>query len=121
MKTIINQGSYEIFETTKDHQILALNDEEWYAMIEGEKGEVIVHSDSDHEKKKSLQQGKFYFVDFEDDPDFRDVPHLLLQQGDEYQEYILPNGLPTKNDHQKKLIRSDKKVPEGKIRQQVEG
>lgn len=121
MKTIINEGRYDLFETTKGHQILSLNDEDWYALVEGEKGDIIVQSDSDHEKKKTLQEGRFYLADFEDDPDFNDVPHLFLQQGDQYQEFILPNGLPTRGDHQKKLIRSNKKVPESKIREHVAG
>ena len=121
MKKVQNQGQYELFETTKDHQILSLNNKEWYALVEGEKGDIIVHSDSDHKKKQSLQKGQFYLADFEDEPDFNDIPHLFLQNNDQYQEFILPNGLPTKSDHQKKLIRSDKTVPEEKIREQVAG
>ena len=121
MKNIINEGQYELFETTKGHQILSLNDDTWYALVEGEKGDIIVKSDSDHEKRKTLQKGKFYLADFEDDPNFNDVPHLFLQEEDEYKEYVLPNGLPTGSDHQKKLIRSDNKVSEDKIREQVAG
>jgi hypothetical protein len=121
MKTIMNQGHYELFETSNGNQILVFNNEEWYALVEGEKGDIIVHSDSDHEKKKTLQEGKFYLADFEDDPDFRDMPHLLLQREDEYQEFILPNGLPTQGDHQKKLIRSDKPVSVDKVKEHVEG
>ncbi len=119
MKKVQNQGQYEIFETTKDHQILTLDEKEWYALIEGEKGEIIVHSDSDHKKKKTLRKGRFYLVDFEDDPDFNDIPHLFLQQDNRYNEFLLPNGLPTKSDHQKKLIRSDKTVSEDKIREKI--
>lgn len=120
MKTKVSkQGEYELFETTKGHQILALNDKEWYALVEGQEGDIIVHSDSDHEKKKTQLQGKFYLADFKDDPDFNDVPHLLLQEDGHYREFILPNGLPNKSDHQKKLIRSDEKVSESKIKEHV--
>ena len=119
MKKIQNKGQYEIFETTKGHQILSLNDKEWYALVKGQKGDIIVHSDSDHKKKKTLQKGQFYLADFEDEPDFNDIPHLFLQKDKQYQELILPQGLPTKSDHQKKLIRSDEKVSEDKIREKV--
>lgn len=121
MKRVQKQGQYEMFETTKGHQILSLNEKEWYALVEGEKGDIIVHSDSDHKKRKSLQKGQFYLVDFEDEPDFNDIPHLFLQKSSRFQELILPQGLPTKSDHQKKLIRSDKTVPEDKVREQVAG
>lgn len=120
MKTSVQkQGTYELFETTKGHQILSLNGEEWYALVEGKKGDIIVHSDSDHERKKTQQQGNFYLADFNDDPDFNDLPHLFLQEDDQYLEFILPNGLPTKRDHQKKLIRTNKKVSENKMRDRI--
>lgn len=115
------QGHYELFETSKGHQILNLDDQEWYAVVEGQQGDLIVHSDSDHEKKKTLQQGEFYLADFKDDPEFRDMPHLFLQDGKKFSEMILPNGLPSKSDHQKKLIRSDEKISEGKVKEHVEG
>lgn len=116
-----NQGHYELFETTKGHQILNLNDEQWYAVVEGQQGDLLVHSDSDHEKKKTLQEGEFYLANFKDDPEFRDMPHLFLQDGKQYSEFILPNGFPTKSDHQKKLIRSDEKISKDKVKKHVEG
>ena len=114
-------GSYELFETTHGHQILNLDDKEWFAVVEGQQGDLLVHSDSDHEKKKSLEKGEFYLADFKDDPEFRDMPHLFLEKGNKYLEFILPNGLPTKSDHQKKLIRSDEQVQKDKVKEHVEG
>lgn len=115
------QGHYELFETTHGHQILNLDDQEWYAVVEGQQGDIIVHSDSDHEKKKTLQKGEFYLANFKNDPEFKDMPHLLLEKGKQFTEFILPNGLPTKNDHQKKLIRSDEKISKDKVKEHVEG
>ena len=119
-KTLKKQGHYELFETTKGHQILTLDEQDWFALIKTNQGELIVRSDSDHEKKKTLQEGDFYLADFHDDPDFNDVPHLFLQEENQYGELILPNGLPTSQDHQKKLIRTDEKFSTNKIKEHVQ-
>ena len=119
-KTLKKQGHYELFETTKGHQILTLDEQDWFALIKTNQGELIVRSDSDHEKKKTLQEGDFYLADFQDDPDFNDIPHLFLQEEDQYGELILPNGLPTSQDHQKKLIRTDEKFSADKVKQHVQ-
>lgn len=119
--TVKKHGHYELIETTKGHQVLNLDNKEWYALVEGQQGGLVVHSDSDHEKKKTLQEGEFFLADFKDDPEFQDMPHLFLEQGSHYLELILPNGLPTKSDHQKKLIRTDEQVPKNKVKEHVEG
>ena len=107
---IKEKGDYELFETTRDHRILVLNGEQWFARVEGQQGEILVHSDSDHKKDRTLQQGQFYLADFEDDPTYKDMPHLFLEKGGHYQEWMVPNGLPTEDDHQKKVIRTDESL-----------
>ena len=99
-----DKGHYEHFETTNGNHILVLNDERWFAWVEGQQGEILVHTDSDHEKDHTVQDGEFYLVDFEDDPNYQDNPHLFLQKGDHFEEAILPNGLPTEQDKQKKIV-----------------
>lgn len=107
-----DKGDYELFETTRGHRILVLNGERWFAWVEGDQGELLVHSDSDHEKDHTIQEGQFYLADFQDDPKFQDnQPHLFLQKGDEFQELIVPNGLPTERDHQKKVVSTNDTVP----------
>jgi hypothetical protein len=32
------------------------------------------------------------------------MPHLFLQKGDEYQEYLLPSGLPSQRDPQVRFV-----------------
>lgn len=116
------RGKYELFETTNGHQILNLNNKEFYAVVEGQKGDILVHSDSDHEKKKTINKGDFYLADFDDDPEFNDIPHLFLQESKtQYREWILPRGTPSKSDHQKKLVRSDNKVGKDKVKYHTEG
>ncbi len=120
--SVKKSGHYELIETTKGHQILNLNDEDYYALVKGEKGDIAVKSGSDHKKKKLINHGKFYFADFYDDPDFNDVPHLFLQDsGGRYREWILPNGLPSSSDHQKKLVRSDRLISKNKVERHLEG
>lgn len=75
------QGQYELFETSHKHRILVLDDKQWYAAVEGQQGDILVHSDSDHERSRTLQKGVFYIIDFKDDPKFNDVPHLFLEKG----------------------------------------
>lgn len=110
-----DKGGYELFETTGGHRILVLNGERWFAWVEGQQGEILVHSDSDHEKDHTIQEGEFYLVAFEDDPNYQDNPHLFLQNGDSFQELIVPNGLPTNQDHQKKVVGTDKTVPQNEL------
>lgn len=117
--TVQKQGEYELFETTAEHRILALNGREWYALVEGQQSPLIVKSDSDHEKRRTLAEGTFYLIDFEGDEDFRDQPHLFLLEDGEYQELILPNGLPTERDHQKRLVETDDTISPNTLRRYV--
>lgn len=115
------EGHYELFETNHGHKILVLNNKNWYAIIKGDYGDLLVKTDSDHKKKRTIQEGKFYLADFEDDPEFRDVPHLFLKDGKEYKEFILPNDLPGNKNYQKKLVRTGDKVSAQKVEEHVKG
>lgn len=116
-----DRGNYELFETTHGHRILVLDGEKWFAWVEGQQGEILVHSDSDHKKDHTIQEGDFYLAEFEDDPEFRNnQPHLFLQKGDEFQELIVPNGLPTERDNQKKVVSTDETVAKDKLKDRME-
>lgn len=104
------KGHYELFETTKGHQILSLNDKQWFAVVKGQKGDILVRSDADHQKDHTLQEGKFYLIDFEDDPEFKDMLHIFLQEGEKYSEWLLPKGLPGEEDQQKKVVKTKEKI-----------
>lgn len=115
------EGNYELFTTTKGHQILNLGDNEFYALVEGQQGDLIINSDADHKKQRSISEGKYYYADFDDDPEFQDVAHLFMEDGSKFRELPLPQGLPTKNDHQKKVIRPGKKLSKEKVMEHVKG
>lgn len=115
------EGDYELFETTKGNQVLNLEDKNFYALVEGQKGDIIVYSDSDHKKKKSISKGKFYYVDFKNDPEFNDMPHLFMEDGKKFRELVLPEGLPTTKDKRRKLVRTSEKIPQQKVIDHVKG
>jgi hypothetical protein len=108
-------GHYELFNSTHQHRILVLNDKQWFAWVQGQQGDILVHSDADHQKQHTLQTGQFYLVDFEDDPRYKDMPHLFLQTDDRYEEVMLPNGLPTEQDRQKRVVKTDHRLPQDEL------
>jgi hypothetical protein len=99
-----DSGKYDLFEDEHGHRFLVLDGKRWYAWIDAQRSPILVRTNSDHRKKRELQSGRFYFVDFDRDPKFRDMPHLFLQKGEQYQEFLLPNGLPTENDPQVRFV-----------------
>jgi hypothetical protein len=108
---ILDKGRYELFKSTHRHRILVLGGRKWFALIRGQRGQLIVRTDADHERAETLQRGRFYYVDFRKDPLFEDQPHLFLQKEDRYQEFVLPNGLPTRADPQKLIVSTRKSLP----------
>jgi len=110
------EGKYELFESNHGNIILNLNDKNYFAIIRGNYGEILVKSDSDHVKEKTLKKGNFYLANFESDPAFKDMPHLFLEEKDNlYKEWILPNDRPTKADYQKKLIKTQHLISKEKM------
>lgn len=109
---IKRKGYYELFETTRHHQILVLERQEFYALVEGECGQIIVKSDSNHQQDRPLSEGDYVLFIAKDYPQWIDnVEHLELQQGrGQYKIYILPNGFPTERDQHTKLIESTETV-----------
>jgi hypothetical protein len=101
---IQESGKYELLEDAHGHRFLVLEGKRWYAWIDAQRSPILVRTNSAHEVERSLQRGKFFLVDFKRDPKFRDMPHLFLQKGDRYQEFLLPNGLPTENDPQVRFV-----------------
>jgi hypothetical protein len=110
-----DSGRYSLFEDQHGHRFLVLNGERWYVWIEAQKSPILVRTDSDHKKKRDIQHGKFFLVDFKDDPKFKDMPHLFLQKGNAYQEFLVPNGLPTDRDPQKRFVVTRHTLPKKEL------
>jgi hypothetical protein len=116
-----SEGHYELFETTHGNQILNLNNKDFFAVIKGKRGDILVATDSNHKKSKTIKEGQFYLADFEDDPEFSDMTHLFLQEGNKYREWLLPNDKPTEKDYQKKLVKSENLVSKSKVEKHIKG
>jgi len=117
--TVQRHGRYTLFETPRSNRILVLGDNQWFAWVSGQQGEILVRSEDEHDRERTIQEGEFYLVDFEDDPDFTDVPHLFLSRNGDFQEVILPNGLPTDDDVQKRVVATEKTVAAGELKQHL--
>ena len=117
--TVQRHGRYTMFETPRESRILSLGSDMWFAWVEGEQGEILVRSNADHERQRTLQEGEYYLVDFKNDESFTDVPHLFLERDGEFQEIILPNGLPTDDDAQKRVVGTDKTIARGELERQL--
>ncbi len=113
-------GNYELFSTTNKNTILHLDKSSWYAVVKGQQGDILVKSNSDHEKKKTLQKGRFYLVSFNNDPDFQDMTHLFLKKGSKYDEWLLPDELPSTKEKNVKLIKSKHKIGESKLKDHIQ-
>lgn len=116
---IQRQGRYTLFETPNENRILSLGNELWFAWVGGEQGELLVRSEREHERERTIHEGEYYLVQFEDDASFTDVPHLFLGHNGEFREVILPNGLPTDDDTQKRVVSTDKAVSAEELKQHL--
>ena len=106
--TVKKHGNYDLFETTHHHKILKLDNDEYFAWVETNQGEILVLSDSDHKKSKSLSNGEYILFTPRNEPDMNDnIDHLELQEGDHFRNYVLPQGLPSERDIRNKIIKSD--------------
>jgi hypothetical protein len=114
---IKREGRYELFETTAHHRILGLDGRVYFALVQGAYGSIIVKSDADHRKEKNLSDGDYVLFVAKNEPAWKDnIEHLELRQGqDYYRTLILPQGLPTDRDVQKKFVESREAIPAEKV------
>jgi len=117
--TVQRRGRYTLFETPRQNRILVLGQDQWYAWVGGQQGDILVRSDREHERDRTIQEGEFYLVNFEGDPDFTDVPHLFLEKNGDFVEVNLPNGLPTDDDSQKRVVGTEKTISREKLTRHV--
>ena len=119
--TVQRHGRYALFETPRENRILTLGNDLWFAWVTGDQGDILVRSDEDHERARTIQEGEYYLVDFQADPSFSDVPHLFLERDDHFQELILPNGLPTQDDRQRRVVETEKTMDREELERNLAG
>ncbi len=117
--TVQRRGRYTLFATPRQNRILVLGRDQWFAWVGGQQGDILVRSNEEHERDRTIQEGEYYLVDFEGDPDFTDVPHLFLERNGEFVEVILPNGLPTDNDMQKRVVGTEKTIDSAALKRHL--
>jgi hypothetical protein len=117
--TVQRRGRYALFATPRQNRILVLGKDQWFAWVGGQQGDILVRSNEEHERDRTIQEGEFYLVDFEGDPDFTDVPHLFLERNGEFVEVILPNGLPTDDDAQKRVVGTEKTIDSAALKRHL--
>src|SRR5688500_1364424 len=119
--TVQRHGRYTLFETPNENRILTLGNDLWFAWVKGEQGDILVRSDEDHDRARTIREGEYYLVDFQADPSFTDVPHLFLERDDHFQELILPNGLPTQDDRQRRVVETEKTMDRDELERNLAG
>ena len=115
------EGTYEWFKTTHGNDILVLDDKDYFALVEGQQSDLIVASDSDHQKQRTQQKGDYYLAAFQDDPEFRDQPYLFLQNKNKFNALLLPQGLPDTRNHSKIVIHTQDELDPAKVEEHVHG
>ena len=100
---VLKNGYYSLFENEHGRRILELDDEEWYAWIDGDFGPTLVYKEEkgillDYQL---IMQGRYFLENVEADPL---MPHLFLQDDNVYIEIVLPQGLPSIVDTSKLMI-----------------
>lgn len=104
------EGIYELFKSTNGQIILNLDNQAYYFLPGGWEGEKIESTDPDPDKDSSISVGKYYFFQEGDTNDFTNPGRIFLEDGPQYREIELPEGLPTKNNEpQKKLVHTGKR------------
>lgn len=112
MIKLVQQGDYTLFETKKQTKVLCLDDKKNYAWINAQGiGEILVASNKKAPTESTLAIGRYRMYDVKDEPKLTDLLHLELLVGDGYwQGYLLPTGLPNKNDTRNRIIPTEETI-----------
>src|SRR4051812_45915352 len=108
-------GPYALVKDEHGHRFLVLDGRRWYAWIDGQRSPILVRSRPGHPNIRAVQRDRFYLVDFRNDPKFRGMPHLFLEKGGRYREFLLPNGLPSERDPQKRFVLTRRTLPKKRL------
>ena len=61
--TVQRHGRYTLFDTPRENRILTLGNDLWFAWVKGEQGDLLVRSDDDHERARTIQEGEYCRLD----------------------------------------------------------
>jgi hypothetical protein len=117
---VLAKGNYELFETLHRHRILVLGSRHSFMWLKAGLGDITVRTSPHHAKRRSLKGGWFLLVDFRNHAKFKDMQHLFLENGDRYRVLLLPNGLPSDNDLQKRVVATRTSIAREELEKYVE-
>jgi len=108
-----NQGNFELLKSEEGRLLLLINSdikkEKYFWDVSGDY-EYLIQTEGVKEKSgdtafEVIRTGHFYLIDIIDDPEYPDLPHLYLQdQRNNYEDFILPDGLPDLLDTEQEII-----------------
>ncbi len=106
MISIVRRGIYSLIETKRQTKILILDNKNIYAWINAINiGEILVASHKMHRTDCILATGSYRIYKVKDEPKLSDQLHLELYIGlNNWQGYLLPNGLPTNKNTKHRII-----------------
>ena len=112
MIKLLKLGKYKLIETKNNTKVLILDEKDEFAWINAEGiGEILV---TIHEREKTdsvLSIGDYHLFDVKDEENLIDLPHLQLEVGDDqWQGYLLTNGLPNEKEKRHRIIPTDEIV-----------
>src|SRR5689334_13706512 len=95
MIQLLRGGKYNLIETKGHTKILMLDEDQYPWFYIKNIGEILSRSYKVHSINNVLSQGIYRLYGVENEPDLVDLQHLELSvDEDEWQGYLLPNGLP---------------------------
>lgn len=112
MKKLVQEGTYSLIETKRKTRILTLDHTISFAWITVKGiGEMLVTTLSKFQPYTILASGKYKLFDVKNEPNYVDLQHLELEAGnDVWQGYLLPTGLPTKEDKRRRIISTNELI-----------
>ena len=108
----LKTGSYRLFETKRTTKVLELDGADTFAwVVAGEIGEILVKAEVNDDVAAILSAGEYRLYQVKDEPQLVDLEHLELAIGNgQWQGYLLPTGLPTKEDKRNRIIPTDEVI-----------
>lgn len=106
MIILLNQGEYKLVGSKGGSRLLILDDKDCYAWINAnEIGEILVQTKNKLIDSYILSRGKYRIYRVTGENNLTDLLHLELYIGEGYwQGYLLPTGLPSKENPKNKII-----------------
>ena len=113
MNDIVKQGQYEIFRTARRERVMVLDGDHfamepsYFTISEGAQGEFVARNAEDFDRHEILREGRFMLVEFQDDPEFQDIPYVFLERDGKFDEIYIPQGLPDEEGRRRRYIYTD--------------